>query len=67
MHLMSLFYEFPHFYAGLSPFAGLPFTKGDRSSFPMAVMSLASIVSWVWVDGHGILPLFLSRSFGMAH
>ena len=41
-----------------TPFIGLPFAKGDRASFPMAVMSLASIVSWFGLMGMAFFLYF---------
>ena len=51
MHLSVLILWFSTLLQWFISFIGLPFAKGDRAFFPMAVLCLASIVSWVWVDG----------------
>ena len=49
-HFYALFRSY---FTSFHTFMTCLFAKGDRVSFPMAVIRLASIVSWAWVD---VLP-----------
>ena len=49
----------------LSPFIGLPFARGDRASFPMAVIALPP--SYLGLGLMGALSLISSPQLGTAH